>query len=229
MHKLPQHIAIIMDGNGRWATQRNLPRENGHRAGMQRARRIAVYLAQKGIPYLTFFAFSTDNWKRPLSEVKLLRQLLDETVYTYENDFADNDLRFRHIGRLDNLAKSTQEKIRHLEETTSSRKGSLVSVAFDYGSRQEITNAAQELFSQGRNINDITEENLSKKLYTAGLPDVDLLIRTGGEQRLSNFLLWQCAYAEIYFTPIFWPDFDEVAMQNALDNFVHRDRRYGAV
>lgn len=229
MGRLPQHIAIIMDGNGRWAEQRNLSRQEGHRAGMQRARQIAVYLAQKGVSFITFFAFSTENWKRPLNEIISLKEMLEETVQSYEDDFSENDLRFKYIGRLANLPKTTQKKIKKLEKTTAKRQGALVSVAFDYGSRYEITLAVRSLVSDGLKDEHITEKQLTQRLYTSELPDVDLLIRTGGEQRLSNFLLWQCAYAELYFTPVFWPDFDEQATQTALDEFTNRERRFGAV
>jgi len=222
-------MAIIMDGNGRWASVRNLPRVDGHRAGVQAAKQAAIYLAQRGVPYITFFAFSTENWKRPINEIRALRQMLDQTVQSYEEDFADNDMRFKHIGRLDNLSSLTQEKIKKLEQNTANRKGSLVSVAFDYGSRQEIIAAVQSLAAEKTPPEGFTQAKLETRLYTAGLPDVDLLLRTGGEQRLSNFLLWQCAYAEIYFSPIFWPDFDQVALQRALDDFASRERRYGAI
>ena len=227
--KLPQHIAIIMDGNGRWATVQGQARAAGHRAGMETARKMAIYFAQKGVSYITIFGFSTENWKRPQEEIKTLNDLMIEALDSYKQEFLVHNIRFKHLGQMDKLPKKTQEKIKQVVEDTKDKSGAVVSVAFDYGSRQEIATAAQKLAQAGLRASDINEQILAQKLYTADMPDVDLLIRSGGEKRLSNFMLWQSAYAELYFSPLFWPDFDEMEAQKILDDYSTRERRFGAL
>jgi len=218
-----------MDGNGRWATAKGQARAAGHRAGLEVARKIAIYLAKKGVPYITFFGFSTENWKRPSEEINALNTLMLQALDSYDKEFSKHNISFKHFGQLDKLPKDTQEKIKQVMADTKDKSGAVVSVAFDYGGRQEIVATVQKLLQEGLKASDIDEEVLAKRLYTCGLPDIDILIRTGGEKRLSNFMLWQSAYAELYFSPLFWPDFNEEEAQKILNDYSTRERRFGAL
>lgn len=225
----PQHVAVIMDGNGRWAQERGLPRLAGHRAGTKILRRVVQHFADRGVAYLTLYAFSTENWGRPRREVsgiwRLLAQVLRREVATMHT----RGVRFRHIGRIDRLNPKVQQVVQDAIALTQDNSGITLTVALDYGSRPEITRAVQAIVQSGVNPDDITEETVSAALYTAGMPDPDLIIRTGGETRLSNFLLWQSAYAEFYSTERCWPDFDEATIDEALAAYSHRQRRFGRV
>lgn len=225
----PRHLAIIMDGNGRWATSRGLPRLHGHRAGVENVRRTLKAVAARGIPTLTLYAFSTENWNRPDSEVRGLLALIDQSLQRELPELDRQGIRLQHIGELDGLKPSTQQNvIRAIQQTRSNRRLTL-NLAFNYGGRAEITRAIRRILREGVEWKHVDEELLARYLYTAGQPDPDLIIRTGGELRLSNFLLWQAAYAELYSTQTFWPDFDETELQRALDHYAARDRRYGIV
>ena len=231
---LPRHIAIIMDGNGRWAESRGLPRTEGHRRGMDAAERIAEFVADElGIPYLTLFAFSTENWRRPPSEVDylmgLIRQFLDEKV----DKLMDRGARLRVLGNLDGLSDSLRREIRRAEARTAHNERCQLNIAFNYGGRQEILRAVEAIVRDkldGRlNGAPLTEEVFQRYLYTAELPDPDLLIRTSGEERVSNFLLWQIAYAEFWVAETLWPDFSPAHLLDALETYGCRDRKYGTV
>lgn len=231
---LPRHIAIIMDGNGRWAERRGLPRTEGHRRGMDAAERIAEFVADElDVPYLTLFAFSTENWRRPPSEVDylmgLIRQFLDEKV----DKLTERGARLRVLGNLDGLSESLRREIRRAEERTAHNDRFGLNIAFNYGGRQEILRAVESIVRDkldGRlNGAPLDEEIFKRYLYTAELPDPDLLIRTSGEERVSNFLLWQIAYAEFWVTEALWPDFSPHQLLEALETYSGRCRKYGAV
>ena len=232
--RLPQHIAIIMDGNGRWAERRGLPRTEGHRRGMDAAERIAEFIADElEIPYLTLFAFSTENWRRPPSEVDclmgLIRQFLEEKV----DKLTRRGARLRVLGNLDGLSRSLQHEIRRAEARTADNDRFQLNIAFNYGGRQEILRAVESIVRDkldGRlNGAPLNEDVFKRYLYTADIPDPDLLIRTSGEERVSNFLLWQIAYAEFWVTEALWPDFSPDHLLEALETYGGRRRRYGAV
>jgi len=227
MNAFPNHIAIIMDGNGRWARRHRLPRLEGHRAGIEAARRTVEYLAKKGLKFLTLFAFSTENWSRPKREVRGLLHLLEEALERELHNLEAHDVRLRHLGKLDGIPRRLQEKIRRALELTAGNQGMTLCLAFNYGGRAEILEATRKLISEGVRPEEVSEDLFSRYLYTAGLPDVDLVIRTSGELRLSNFLIWQTAYSEFYFTPTLWPDFDEEEIEKALASFSQRERRFG--
>ena len=229
---LPRHIAIILDGNGRWARKRGLPRTAGHAAGAETFRKIAYYCRDIGVDYLTVYAFSTENWKRPEGEVKTIMRLLDkylrEAIDTMERD----GMKMRIFGDLSGLSPELQELAHRTDEIADHIDGFQANVCLNYGGRDEIVHAAKrwaEDLAAGRADVELTEEMFSRYLYSANVPDPDLLIRPGGEQRLSNFLLWQCAYAEFYFTDVLWPDFTPEELEKALAVFRSRDRRYGGV
>ena len=229
---VPRHIAIILDGNGRWARRRGLPRTAGHAAGSENFRKIATYCKDIGVEYLTVYAFSTENWKRPEDEVKtimrLLRRYLNEAIDTMERD----GMKMRIFGDLSGLSPELQELAHRTDEIADHIDGFQANVCLNYGGRDEIVHAAKrwaEDLAAGRADVELTEEVFSRYLYSANVPDPDLLIRPGGEQRLSNFLLWQCAYAEFYFTDVLWPDFTREELDKAIAVFQSRDRRYGAV
>ncbi|HEX5000400.1 MAG TPA: isoprenyl transferase [Terriglobia bacterium] len=227
---LPAHIAIIMDGNGRWARKRGLPRVAGHRAGIDAVRDIVESSAELGIPVLTLYAFSIENWKRPELEIRTLMSLLKEFLNREIDNLHKNNIQFRTIGRTDQLDPSVQRELQKGIERTRDNTGMIFSVALNYGGRAEIVDAVNRLLANGRaNDGAIREEDFSKYLYTAGLPDPDLLIRTSGELRVSNFLLWQIAYAEIYVTDTLWPDFRRRDLYDAIAAFQKRERRYGGV
>ena len=227
-----EHIAFIMDGNGRWAKARGLPRTEGHRAGAETVRRVLGYCRDAGIRYLTLYAFSVENWKRPKEEVETLMHLLVAYLASEEKTFHENQVRIRYMGRKSDLPAEVREALDRVEAATAAYERQLILCLSD-GGRTEITHAAQEIARQvARGELDpeaITEETLARNLYLPDVPDPDLIVRTSGEMRLSNFLLWQASYAELYVTPVLWPDFGEADFQAALDAFSRRDRRYGAI
>ena len=230
--KLPKHIAVIMDGNGRWARLRSLPRVAGHRAGMESVREIVRASAKLGLEVLTLYAFSVENWKRPRSEVRTLMNLLKEYVRRELKSIQESNVRFRVIGRTLDLEPSVQKVLMQAVDKTQNNSGLLLQVALNYGGRAELVDAINRIVvERGSNANrsPITEEQLSGCLYTAGVPDPDLLIRTSGEMRISNFLLWQIAYSEIYITPTLWPDFRRKDLFEAISEFQRRNRRYGGL
>ena len=231
--RLPNHVAIIMDGNGRWATARRLPRVEGHRAGIRAVRQTIETAARLGIDVVTLYAFSTENWKRPRHEVLTLMGLLKEYINRELKTFLKHDLRFRPIGRIDQLDKSVRHELDRAVDATSSCRGSLIQIALNYSGRQELTDvmrtAAREAAAGRLRPDDLDEAWIEDHLTTREQPDPDLLIRTSGEQRISNFLLWQLAYSEIYFAPVLWPDFDQEEFLKALLAFQCRERRFGGL
>jgi len=229
LEKIPQHVAMIMDGNGRWALQRGLPRLAGHKAGTENLRRVIRASVEFGIKYLTIYAFSTENWGRPPEEVKGLMYILEDVIDRELNELHKEGVQLRHIGRLERLAPSLQEKVLDAIEVTKNNDRLILNIAFNYGGRDEIVQAIQRMMKDGVPPEKVTDELVSQYLYTAGVPDPDLIIRTSGELRVSNFLIWQAAYSEWYITPTFWPDFDKDEYHRALEAFAHRDRRYGKV
>ena len=228
---LPRHVAIIMDGNGRWAQERGLPRFAGHKAGVDAVRGVVERCVSLGIEVLTLFAFSSENWRRPPKEVSLLMELFMMALNREVRRLKRNDVRLRIIGERSAFPEKLQRRIAEAEADTAECSGVTLQVAANYGGRWDLTQAAARLAQrvQAGELGpaDVDEEALSAELSTAGQPDPDLFIRTGGEQRLSNFLLWQCAYTELYFTDLFWPDFDAAAFDQALDSYRHRNRRFG--
>lgn len=224
---LPRHIAVIMDGNGRWARQRGLPRLSGHRAGTEALRRLIEGCADLAIPQLTIYAFSTENWKRPAHEVRGLMYLLQEVIERQLDDLDKNGVRIRHIGWLDHVPRHLVKAIERAVERTKDNDRLGLNVAFNYGARSEIVRAVRRMVEEGIPPDEIDEARFEAYLETAGLPDPDLVIRTSGEMRLSNFLLWQVAYSEIYCTETLWPDFDRDELLRALSSYAQRDRRFG--
>ena len=222
-NNIPQHIAIIMDGNGRWANERGKERSFGHQAGVEAVRRITSECTRLGVKYLTLYTFSTENWGRPADEVAALMGLVLSSLE--DEIFMKNNVRFRVIGDMKRLPDAVQQKLRETEEHTAKNDAMTMVVALSYSSRWEITEAVKQIVSEGRQ--DITEETISQHLATNFMPDPDLLIRTGGELRISNYLLWQIAYSELYFCDTFWPDFDEEALHVAIADFQSRERRFG--
>lgn len=227
LKRIPKHVAIIMDGNGRWAKQRGLPRSEGHRQGTENLRRLIRASVEFNIEILTIYAFSTENWNRPRREVQLLMRILEMVIDRELEELNQEGVQIRHIGELDGIDERLQKKVIEACETTKHNTRLILNVAFNYGGRDEIVHAIQALIRKGIPAEAITEELISEHLYTAGLPDPDLLIRTSGEFRLSNFLIWQGAYAEHYYTPVYWPDFDKEALREALDEYAQRKRRFG--
>lgn len=225
----PHHVGIIMDGNGRWAQSRGLPRLAGHQAGVDNIRRILEHSVLRGIKVLTIYAFSTENWQRPLEEVTGLMRLLSLTIRRQLGDLNANGVQIRHSGRMAGINPELQKQIRHALEVTQHNDRITLNVAFNYGGRAEILDAIRALVADGVKPDELTEDLFSRYLYTSDLPDPDLIIRTGGEWRLSNFLIWQAAYAEYYTTPTYWPDFDEGELDKALSEFHARERRFGRV
>ena len=223
----PQHVAIIMDGNGRWAEQRRFPRLLGHKAGGDNIHRVAELFADYGIKYLTLYMFSTENWSRPEDEVTGLLNLLAEKIDSETQAFHKANIRLKHIGKLDGLSPQLGQKVKGAIELTKNNTRMTLCLAFDYGGRNEIMEAVQRLASDGISLVDIDEARFSQYLYGSGIPDPDLIIRTGGEMRLSNFLLWQAAYSELYFTPVLWPDFGQKEIEEALSEYKRRQRRFG--
>ena len=227
---MPQHIAIIMDGNGRWATERGLPRSEGHRAGARQLATVADAAARLGVQYLTLYAFSTENWRRPIAEVTALMGLLREFVDERLPELVERNIRLWTIGRTDDLPAPTRNALRKAIEATSHNTGITVTLALSYGGRAEITDAVTKLLAErAGDTRPVTEDDIRRHLYHPDLPDPELMIRTGGEHRLSNFLLWQLSYAELYVTPVYWPDFGEQQLREAIDAFSRRERRFGNV
>lgn len=225
-HRVPIHIAMIMDGNGRWAKERGLKRTAGHEEGAKVVRNITKYCMSIGVKYLTLYAFSTENWKRPKLEVEFLMKLLDKHLKAELEIYLKNNVRFKAIGDLSKFSKKLQETIKNTEEKTSKCDGLTQVLALNYGSKDEIVRAVRKLNDKGL---EVTEENLESCLDTAGIPDVDIMIRTSGEVRLSNYLLWQNAYAEMFFTQTYWPDFNTHELDDIISDFNSRERRFGAV
>ncbi len=228
-NRIPRHIAIIMDGNGRWAHKRGLNRTAGHQQGVETVKKITELCARIGVKYLTLYTFSTENWNRPAREVEALMGLVLDSLE--EHIFMTNNIRFRMIGDAMRLPEAVRERIRQCERNTAANDKMTMTVALSYSSRWEITQAAKAIAQQAADGKiaacDITEDTISQNLTTSFMPDPDLLIRTGGELRLSNYLLWQCAYSELYFCDTFWPDFSERDLLDAIAAYIHRERRYG--
>ena len=229
--KLPQHLAIIMDGNGRWAKKQGLLRAAGHKRGTQGVKQAVEGCAELGIPYLTLYAFSTENWNRPKKEVDILMNLLVSSLKKEIKTLQENDVSLHTIGNIDTLPKKAQKELQEVIEKTKSNKRLRVTLALSYGGREEILKSIQEISIKVKNNiispSEIDESLINNHLYTHDMPDVDLLIRTSGEQRVSNFLLWQIAYAEFYFTPVLWPDFKKEDLHDAIYNYQKRERRFG--
>lgn len=230
---MPRHIAIIMDGNGRWAKQRKLPRTMGHKAGVETIRRVIKETHILGIKYLTLYAFSTENWKRPKDEVSALMKLLVEYLRSELQELNKNGVVIKILGDINMLPKDAQSEVKEAIEITKNNTGVVLNIAFNYGGRDEIIRAVKlvsnDVKSGKLSIEDIDEKTLEKYLYTNGTPDPDLIIRPSGEQRISNFLLWQCAYSEFWYSNVCWPDFKEEHLHEAIYDYQHRDRRYGGV
>src|SRR5680860_1058996 len=229
--KLPQHIAIIMDGNGRWAESRGLPRSAGHREGAKAVRRVITNCLDFNIYILTIFAFSTENWKRPKNEITYLIKLFERVLSREKANLVKNNIKINFIGRLDNLPNSLTEKMKELHESTKRNNKLILNIAINYSGRTEIVDTLKSILLKIDNkklsIEEINENIIRDNLYTHNLPDPDLLIRTAGEMRISNFMLWQIAYTELWVTPVFWPDFDENNLIEAIINFQKRVRKYG--
>ena len=223
----PQHVAIIMDGNSRWAKQNGLTRLEGHRAGAKTVRQVVEIFAEYNIKYLTLFAFSTENWGRPKSEVRSLLRIFSEMIDSEIKRLHEKGVRLYHLGRLSRLPGGLQRKVKGAVELTRNNTGMIFSIAFDYGARTEITDAVHRLLADGVSPEKIDEVSLRERLYEPELPDPDLIIRTGGEMRLSNFFLWQAAYSELYFTNALWPDFNRTEIDKALAAYASRQRHFG--
>jgi undecaprenyl diphosphate synthase len=226
---VPTHVAMIMDGNGRWALARKLPRLAGHRAGVENLRRIITACVEFGVQHLTIYAFSTENWGRPREEVDGLLFILNEVLDKELDELNRQGVQLRHIGRLEGLSPNLQKKVRQAMELTRGNTRLVLNVAFNYGGRDEIVHAIQQMLSDGVKAEDVDADLVSRYLFTAGQPDPDLIIRTAGELRVSNFLLWQGAYAEYYAADVYWPDFDKEQFRLALERFGQRERRFGLV
>lgn len=225
---LPRHIAIIMDGNGRWAKKRSLPRSAGHVAGAKTFRTIARYCNKIGLEYLTVYAFSTENWKRPNDEVEGIMNLLRDYLKDAKN-FKDENIKVKFIGNFEPLDEDIRELMREDEEGSREATGLKLNIAINYGGRDEIVNAVRKIVSEGVTPDSITEETISQHLYTEGIPDPDFIIRPSGEYRLSNYLIWQSAYSEYWFSDILWPDFKPKHLEQAIEEFNHRNRRFGGI
>ena len=226
---VPSHIAVIMDGNGRWAEHRGLPRLEGHRAGTQNVYSLLDAIENHGVRYVTLFAFSTENWNRPSNEIRGLMNILQEVIEKETQTLHEKNVRLHYLGRMDRLSPQLRDAICKALELTRNNTGLTLSVAFDYGGRDEILQAVKQIVREGTPPEQINGELLRKYLYTRDLPDPDLIIRTAGEQRLSNFLTWQSVYSEYYSSPVLWPDFDEEELARALRAFSQRKRRFGAL
>lgn len=231
--RLPRHVAIIMDGNGRWAAQRSQPRIAGHRAGVEAVRAVVDTGARLGLGALTLYAFSTENWKRPRLEVDALMRMLRRYLRLELDEIDRQNIRFQAIGRIEALSDNVRREIARASERTSENTGMVLSVALNYGGRAEIVDACRRvvrrLVDEGKDLDELTEEEISRNLYTHGLPELDLLVRTSGEMRISNFLLWQVAYSEIHVSETLWPDFRRVHLLEAIADFQRRDRRFGGL
>lgn len=226
---VPAHVAIIMDGNGRWATSRGLPRISGHEAGTENIRRITTAAGELGIKYLTLWAFSTENWKRPRDEVDGILTILSNAIETETQELHRQGAQLRHIGSLDGLSPELRRSIEDAIELTRDNDAIVLTLAFNYGGRAEIVQAVQQIIRDGIPAEEVTESLISGYLYTQDMPEPDLVIRTSGEFRTSNFLLWQSAYAEYHFTPVLWPDFGADELRQAIADYQHRERRFGGI
>jgi undecaprenyl diphosphate synthase len=227
--KVPLHVAIVMDGNGRWAEQRGLPRLTGHRAGVDNIQPVLQALARRGVQYVSLYAFSTENWNRPATEVAGLMDILRESIERETQALHEQGVRILHLGRLDRLSRELRESIIQAQERTRNNQGVTLSVAFDYGGRAEIVEALKNIIRDGLSPDELDEKCIARYLYTSMLPDPDLIIRTGGELRLSNFFLWQTAYSEYYPTPTLWPDLGPEEVGKALEDYSGRQRRFGNI
>jgi undecaprenyl diphosphate synthase len=227
--QVPRHVAIIMDGNGRWAKQRGLPRLAGHHAGTENIRRIIIDCAEQGVRYLTLYAFSTENWSRPSAEVNGLMRLLSEVINRETETLHREGAQIRHLGRMTGINEQLQRKIRDAVELTKNNSRVTVAIAFNYGGRADVVDAVREVMERGYSPAQVTEELISDYLSTAGMPDPDLIIRTAGEWRLSNFLIWQAAYSEYWTTPLYWPDFGPEQLRQAIGDYARRERRFGGL
>ena len=227
--QVPRHVAIIMDGNGRWAERRALPRGAGHRAGVDNIRPVLECLSEYGVKYVTVYAFSTENWNRPHDEVEGLMVILQEAIHNQTLALHERGVRIHHLGRTDNLSPELREAVTYAQELTKDNEAITLSVAFDYGGRAEILEAVRQIVRDGVAPEQLDETLFGRYLYTAHLPDPDLIVRTGGELRLSNFLLWQSAYSEYYPTPTLWPDLGEADIARAMESFSQRQRRFGSL
>jgi undecaprenyl diphosphate synthase len=227
--RIPNHVAIIMDGNGRWAAQRGLPRLAGHEAGTENIRRITFKAGELGIKYLTLWAFSTENWRRPREEVQGIMKILAGAIESETEELHRQGAQLRHIGDLSALDLDLQDAVRGAIELTQNNDRLVLTLAFNYGGRQEIIHAIQRLIADGIRPDQVDEALINRYLYTAGTPDTDLVIRTSGECRMSNFLLWQASFAELYFSPVYWPDFGPEELEAAVREFGKRERRFGHV
>ena len=229
---VPRHIAIILDGNGRWAKKRGLPRTAGHAVGSETFRKIALYCRDIGVDYLTVYAFSTENWKRPEEEVKTIMRLLNKYLHEAIDTMERDHIKMRVFGDVAGLPEELQRLVAETNEISKRYEGFQANICLNYGGRAEIVQAAERYAAdrlEGKTAGPLTEERFSGYLYSSGVPDPDLLIRPGGEQRISNFLLWQCAYSEFYFTDVLWPDFSAEELDKAIEVYRRRDRRYGGV
>jgi undecaprenyl diphosphate synthase len=226
---VPRHVAIIMDGNGRWAATRGLPRIAGHERGTDNIRRITYAAAELGIKYLTLWAFSTDNWRRPADEIEGIMRILGEVIERETDELHRQGAQLRHIGSLEGLRPDLSQSVRDAIERTRENDRLVLTLAFNYGGRQELVTAIRDLVASGIAPEEITEEAVSAHLFTRDLPDPDLIVRTSGEHRFSNFLLWQSAYAELFFTPVLWPDFGPDDLRQAVLDYGRRERRFGGI
>lgn len=227
--RLPRHVAFIMDGNGRWASERGLPRLAGHQAGTENLRRVIRACVEFGIQYMTIYAFSTENWERPKEEVDGLLHILEDVIDRELNELNEEGVQLHHIGHLDSLPEALHQKVLRAIELTKNNTRLSLNLAFNYGGRDEIVCAVRKIVAEGIKPEDITIDVVNQHMFTAGIPDPDLIIRTSGEMRVSNFLIWQGAYSELYVTSKYWPDFDRDDLYKALVEYGHRDRRYGRI
>ena len=227
--KVPCHVAIIMDGNGRWAEQQDLPRLAGHRVGMDRIQRVLEILAERGVAFITLYAFSTENWSRPPGEVEGILDLLEEALRSKIYALHEKNVKVIHLGKVDKLTPNLRRAVAHAQELTQNNTGITLNIAFDYGGRDEILEAVRRIIREQVPAEAVDERLFSSHLFTNQCPDPDLVIRTGGELRISNFLLWQSAYSEYYHTSTLWPDLDEAELEQALESYSNRQRRFGNV
>lgn len=227
--RIPRHIAVIMDGNGRWAKQRGLPRLAGHRAGTENIRAIVTACDQIGVRVLTLYAFSTENWSRPSIEVQGLMQILSDFIDRETRNLHEQNVLLRHLGRLEGLSPRLRQKVQQAIDLTKDNTGLTLAIAFNYGGRADIVDAVRAIATEGISPDRIDEQVIADHLYTRGMPDPDIVIRTSGEHRTSNFLTWQAAYSEYWFTPVFWPDFRPEHLQQAISDYGRRERRFGGL